>query len=133
MVEGVVRVGTEGETQVLPQRYLPHEAEIPHVLTRPIERCARRIAQGVLGRGHKSRGIEPLLHRTRRACNIWIPYLGYVLPPGEDPERVSLRDEVRVSLLKLGYRTDLPVSDHLRDHRNVGEKSAARSEGQGVH
>jgi hypothetical protein len=37
MVEGVVRIGTEGEGHVLPDWYIPHEAEVPYILTGAVE------------------------------------------------------------------------------------------------
>src|ERR1700733_10273271 len=57
MVEGVVGVDTEGEGGMLPQGHLAHEAEVPHVLTRPVECSAGCVAEGVRGRDLKGRGV----------------------------------------------------------------------------
>ncbi len=64
MIEGIVRINAEGEGHVLSYRYIPHETEVPHILTRAIERCARGITQSVGRRSRKGFGVEPTLSRT---------------------------------------------------------------------
>ncbi len=79
MVEGVVRIGAEGEGCVLPKRDIAHEAEVAYILAGAVERCSWCVAEGILRRDGKGRCIEPLLYRARTAGDRWIANLRRIL------------------------------------------------------
>ena len=47
MVEGVMRVNTDGKGGMLPEGNVPHKTKVPYVLSGPVEAGARTIAQCV--------------------------------------------------------------------------------------
>ncbi len=132
MVEGIMRIDTESECHALPQRNISHKADVPYVLTRPIESRAWRGTQSILRRHYEGIGVEPLRYGALRVWDVGISHLGYVLPSRVDLEPISLRDIVRIPHLELGDGTGLPMPDDLRKNRSIREESASRPHRQSI-